>query len=76
MEFFDPLSGDPVDEYLAYLRRDELLAKIDMLEDLANLYETEPIAKLREMHAALYQRFVGIHPSERHKYAGGETASS
>jgi hypothetical protein len=74
MEFFDPPSGDPIEEYSAYLRREELLAKIDMMEDLANLYETEPIAKLREMHAALYQRFVGIHPLERHKFAEGETA--
>jgi hypothetical protein len=73
MEFFDPPSGDPIEEYSAYLRREELLAKIDMMEDLANLYETEPIAKLREMHAALYQKFVGIHPSKRHLIAPGET---
>jgi hypothetical protein len=54
------------DELLEQLRAESHLAKIDLFEDLAGLYEFESVSKRREAYAERYRRNVGVFPEQRY----------
>lgn len=48
------------------LRAETWLARLEFHADLAELYETEPSARLRQRFADRYRRLLDVAPEQRH----------
>jgi hypothetical protein len=60
--------SSPMGQLQNELAAEEVLAMMDLQEDLADLHDTETCDKLREKFAGMYQEFIGVLPDQRQEF--------
>jgi hypothetical protein len=60
--------SSPMGQYRNELAAEEILAMMDLQEDLADLHDTETCDQLREKFAGMYQEFIGVLPDQRQEF--------
>ncbi|MCA8996509.1 MAG: hypothetical protein KDA80_05985 [Planctomycetaceae bacterium] len=59
------LAPSPIEQMVEEARAEELLARMDLQEDLADLWATERCEFMRRNFAEMYQKAIGIHPAQQ-----------